>query len=60
MKQVTVFLVGEVIVGDIEKINNDGIFIINIKSKPYTDYKEIFISNTSIKMIAWHKNKDKR
>ena len=56
MNQVTVFTDKEIIVADIMSMKIDGVYLKNIKSNPYTNYRELFISNRIIKMIAWHTN----
>ena len=56
MNQVTVFTDKEIIVADIMSMEIDGVYLKNIKSNPYTNYRELFISNRIIKMIAWHTN----
>lgn len=55
MKEVTVFVNnGEIVRGYMSSIGDDGVYLINIKTEPYTNYKELFISNSAIKMIAYH------
>ena len=56
MNQVTVFTDKEIIVADIMSMKIDGVYLKNIKSNPYTNYRELFISNRIIKVIAWHTN----
>jgi len=55
MKEITVFVNnGEIVRGHISSICDDGVYLINIKTEPYVNYKELFISNLAIKMIAYH------
>ena len=55
MKEVTVFVNnGEIVRGYMSSIGDDGVYLINIKTEPYTNYKKLFISNSAIKMIAYH------
>lgn len=55
MKEISVFVNnGEIIRGYISSNSDDGMYLINIKTEPYTNYKELFISKSAIKMIAYH------